>query len=88
MLTGTDRPNAGAPSNLQKIRVRLDSVRLEYFLHIRFTSHLRTDWVLGGAFLRNVYAVYNYGSFLEGVDEDPSIQLLPVSSSIVIGLLA
>ncbi|KAG8679004.1 hypothetical protein FRC09_019336 [Ceratobasidium sp. 395] len=43
------------------------------------------DLVLGDAFLRNVYAVYNYGNFSDtesGLSHDtPFVQLLPLTSA-------
>ena len=37
------------------------------------------DWILGDAFLRNVYSLYDYGSLTNANDSAPFIQVLSVS---------
>ncbi|QRV89660.1 aspartyl protease [Ceratobasidium sp. AG-Ba] len=48
-----------------------------------FTSE-RVDLILGDAFLRNVYSVYDYGDFIDGTSGsprgDPYIKLLPLTN--------
>ena len=42
---------------------------------------LVSDFALGQAFMHNTYTMFHYGKFMpmEGVTDDPYIQLLPVS---------
>jgi predicted proteasome-type protease len=44
------------------------------------------DFILGDAFLRNVYILYNYGNWTSANNEAPYVQLLSVSIIVRLGL--